>query len=253
MRIFASACIAAALLIAATGLASAQKKPPPPPAPAAPYKPVAITPPAPVSDPYFDAMRRQLGEIAQKKDRAALARLVVEQGFFWEREDGNRADKRKSGVDNLATALGLNNKSGVGWEILFSYSDDPSASASSEHKGAICTPAEPAFDDQAFENLLKATKTDASEWSYPLSPGLEVRAAPHNGAAVIDKLAVVFVRVIAENGTSSANYMRIVTPAGKAGYVSADALAPIGNDQLCYVKDASGSWKIGGFIGVGEP
>jgi len=30
-----------------------------------------------------------------------------------------------------------------------------------------------------------------------------------------------------------------------------DSIAPIGNDQICYVKDAGG-WKIGGYIGGGD-
>ena len=36
------------------------------------------------------------------------------------------------------------------------------------------------------------------------------------------------------------------------GIVSIDVIAPFGNDQICYVKDG-GSWKIGGYIGGGEP
>ena len=79
---------------------------------------MAITLPQPMTDPSFEAMRKQLGEAAQRKDRAAMARLVVAQGFFWQRENRNAADKRKSGFDNLAAALGLNNKEGAGWDIL---------------------------------------------------------------------------------------------------------------------------------------
>ena len=45
--------------------------------------------------------------------------------------------------------------------------------------------------------------------------------------------------------------LRVVVPSGKVGYVPADALSPLGNDQLCYVKDATG-WKIGGFVGGDE-
>ena len=44
---------------------------------------------------------------------------------------------------------------------------------------------------------------------------------------------------------------RVVTPAGKIGFVSVDSVAPIGNDQICYVKDAGG-WKIGGYVGGGD-
>jgi hypothetical protein len=243
--------LAAALLIAAA-TASAQNAPrATPPAPAQPYKAVAITPPMPLNDPGFEAFRKQLGEVAQRKDRAALTAMVIAQGFFWDRDNRDGADKRKSGFDNLATALGLNNKNGAGWEILFSYTDDPTASASRAHRNAQCAPADPGYSGKDFDALLKATQSDASEWGYPLSASIDVRAAPQSTAPVIDKLGLEFVRVSSDS-SPSANFVRVVTPSGKAGYVSADAIAPTGNDQLCYVKDG-GAWKIGGYIGGGEP
>jgi hypothetical protein len=132
------------LLIAGAIPAISQTQPrnqPPPPAKPGPYKVVAVTPPHAINDPAFEAFRKQIGEAAQRKDRAALAKLVVDQGFFWVRENGDRADKRKSGGDNLAAALGLNNKDGAGWDMLASFADDPTGSPSSEHKGAVCAPA----------------------------------------------------------------------------------------------------------------
>ena len=93
---------------------------PPPPAKPGLYKIFAIKPPQSINDATFEAFRKQIGEAAQRKDRAALAKLVVAQGFFWVRENGDRADKRKSGADNLAAALGLNNKDGAGWDMLAS-------------------------------------------------------------------------------------------------------------------------------------
>ena len=69
-----------------------------------------------------------MSEAAQHKDRAGLAKLVIGGGFFWLRENGDRADKRKSGVDNLAGALGLNNKDGAGWDMLAGFADDPTGS-----------------------------------------------------------------------------------------------------------------------------
>ncbi len=241
--------VLAAWLIAGTPGARAQNQTA---APAKPYKAVAITLPAPMSDAAFDAFRKQLGEVAQKKDRATLTAMVVVQGFFWDRGGRDSADKRKSGVENLATALGLNNKTSAGWEILFSFSDDPTASPSLAHKGAFCAPAEPAYNVQEFEALTKATQTDASEWVYPVSAGIEVHTTAQTTSPAIDKLGVAFVRVNVGNAPSSANFVRVITPAGKAGYVSADAIAPIGNDQICYVKDG-GAWKIGGYVGGGEP
>src|SRR6185437_11983937 len=93
---------ALALAIVACSGVSAQPAPQKTPAapPAKPYKTVVMTFPATLSDPSFDIMRLHLGEAAERKDRAALARLVVRQGFFWDRENGDGADKRKSGVDN---------------------------------------------------------------------------------------------------------------------------------------------------------
>ncbi|MGA8998184.1 MAG: hypothetical protein WB463_09920 [Pseudolabrys sp.] len=244
-----------AMLIAGTTSATAQNQPrgqpQPPPAKAGPYKVVAITPPQAINDPAFETLRKQMGETAQRKDRAGLAKLVVGQGFFWVRESGDRADKRKSGVDNLAAALGLNNKDGAGWDMLASFADDPTGSPSPEHKGALCAPADPSFDGKAFNDLMQTTKTDVSEWGYPVSADVEVRAAPQANAPVLEKLSLAFVRVMPEGGPNVATFLRVVTPAGKIGYVSVDSVAPIGNDQICYVKDATG-WKIGGYIGGGD-
>ena len=229
MRTIHMTSIFVALLIAGTTSAIAQNPPrgqqPPPPAKAGPYKTIPVTPPPSISDPAFEAFRKQMGEAAQHKDRAALAKLVVGKDFFWLRENGDRADKRKSGTDNLA--------------------------ASPEHKGVLCAPADPSFDGNAFNNLMQSTKTDVSEWGYPVAADVEVRATPQANAPVIEKLGLAFIRIVPENGPNAPTFLRVVTPAGKIGFVSVDSVAPIGNDQICYVKDASG-WKIGGYIGGGD-
>jgi hypothetical protein len=98
---------------------------------------------------------------------------------------------------------------------------------------------------------MQATKTDPDEWAYPVSTDVEVRAIPQPSGAVIDKLTLAFVRVMPEGGPNAPTFLRVVTPGGKTGYVSVDSVAPIGNDQVCYVKDAGG-WKIGGYIGGGD-
>ena len=242
-----SACAAVLIM----GAAAAQKRAPQP-APAAPYKAVTVTLPKPMADESFDAMRKQLGEAAQRKDRAAMARLVVAQGFFWQREGRNAADRRKSGFDNLSAALGLNNKEGAGWEILSGYAEDPTASPSALHDGGVCAPAEPAYDRKELADLLKATNSDATQWGYPVSAGIDVHALPQANAPVIEKLGLHFVRIVPESASDPASYTRIATPGGNTGYVSIDSIAPIGNDQICYVRDA-GAWKIGGYVGGGEP
>jgi hypothetical protein len=244
-------CICAVLLITGLTPSLAQSRGKQASAPAMPYTAVAIAPPNPMTDDSFEAMRKRLGEAAQRKDRAAMMRLVA-QGFFWDRENRNAADKRKSGFENLSAALGLNNKAGAGWEILSGYVEDPTASPSPQHDGAICAPAEPVFDRKEFTALLAATNTDTTEWGYPLSPGIEVRATPQATGPVVDKIGMHLVRIMPDRASDPPSYMRIATPAGKAGFVSIDSIAPIGNDQICYVKEG-GAWKIGGYVGGGEP
>ena len=250
MRLFAGLS-AIALLLAATLSAAAQGTAPPS-APIKPYKPVAIVLPKPMTDAGFEAMRKQLETAAEHKDRAALAKLVVAQGFFWERENGDSADKRKSGVDNLAATLSLDSKESAGWDMLANFAQDPTASPSPDHAGVICAPADPAFDGKALDDLIDATQTDPSDWGYPVSAGIAVRAAAAPNAAVIDTLGLAFVRVLADTAATSPSFLRVVTPAGKTGFVSIDSIAPVGNDQICYVKDADG-WKVGGYVGGGAP
>jgi hypothetical protein len=216
---------------------------------AKPYKPVAINAPAAVTDPSFEAFRKQLGAIAEKKDRKALAGLVA-QNFFWMGEKGDKADKKKPGVENLAKAVQLDGKEAPGWEMLGAAAADPTGTAFPDRKDTICAPADPTFNAQELEALAKSTGTEEGDWAYPTQPGLEVRSGPQPNSPVVEKLGMHFVRVIQDNapGNDQSPTLRVVTPSGKTGFVSADALSPLGNDQLCYSKEGGG-WKISGFIG----
>ena len=125
---------------------SPQQQPQQQPAAAAkPYKPVTISAPAAVTDPSFEAFRKQLGAIAEKKDRKALAGLVA-QNFFWMGEKGDKADKKKSGLDNLAKAIQLDGKEAPGWEMLGAASADPTGTPFPDRKDTICAPADPTFN-----------------------------------------------------------------------------------------------------------
>jgi hypothetical protein len=226
-----------------------------PPAPALappkPYKPVTIKLPVAVADPSFVAFRKQLGDVAQKKDRAALAKLVA-QSFFLIAGEKDAADKKKPGVDNLAKALSLDGKDAVaGWATLGEYAKEPTAEADEDHKGVLCAPADPAFDENAAEALAKQTQTDPGDWGYPVKDGVEVRAAGKSDAAVTDKLGLYLVRVYPDDSPAAAvqgpDFIRVVLPSGKLGYVAADQLLSLGNEQLCYVKEGA-AWKIAGFI-----
>ena len=209
---------------------------------------MSISAPAAVNDPSFEAFRKQLGAVAEKKDRKALAGLVA-QNFFWMGEKGDKADKKKPGVDNLAKAIQLDGKDAPGWEMLGAASGDPTGTPFPDRKDTICAPADPTFNAQELEALVKSTGTEEGDWAYPTQTGLEVHAGPQPNSPVVEKLGLHFVRVMpGQTRPSQSPMLRVVTPSGKTGFVPAEALNPLGNDQLCYSKEGGG-WKISGFVG----
>jgi hypothetical protein len=224
---------------------------PPPPPPIGPYKAVAVTPPSPLNDPSFVAFRKQLDDAARRKDRAGLAKLVVAKGFFWV-QDKDRADKNKSGVDNLAKAFDLDAKDASGWELLGAYANEPTGQELPNRKGTFCAPAGPAFDIKEVQALADATQTEPGDWAYPNRDGVEVHAAAQPDSPVIDKLGLFLTRIVPDTAPpQDANapvFVHVAMPSGKSGFVAVDALLPLGQDQICYSKDAAG-WKISGYIG----
>jgi hypothetical protein len=265
--LFASLFVALLAVLAVTALAptpawAQQGLPQPPhelqplpPPPIEPYQPVAATPPQPFGDPSFDAFRKTLAAAADHQDRAALAKLVVTQGFFWI-QDKDVADRSKPGIDNLAKAIGLDANNGFGWDILANAAADPTAAAVPQEKDIYCAPAPPIFDPRAAGALLQQTGTDPSDWGYPTEQGTEVRAAAQPNAPVIAKLAMVLVHVLPDSpspaGAAAPTFLHVALPSGKTGFVAAEMLAPLISDQICYVKAASG-WLIAGYIGGVSP
>jgi hypothetical protein len=228
------------------------QQPQPQEVPPGPYKPVPITLPTGLNDPSFDAFRGQLAQIAKKKDRAALARIVAS-NFFWIPEDTDLADKSKPAIDNISKALGLGGRDSFGWDSLVAYAEEKTAMADPQRKGVFCAPAEPGYDDNAAAELATATHTIASDWMYPVRDGTEVRSAAKRDAPLIERLGLYLVRVLPDDasGTDSGDFHKVMTPSGKVGFVASDALRDISEEQLCYLKEGN-AWKIAGFFG-GEP
>lgn len=254
-----SVVVAAALIVALPaaaqqGQAQAQ---PPAQAPIKPYKTLAVTMPQPVNDPSFEAFRKQLAAAAAKKDRNALAKLVVAQGFFLDTEGGDKADKKKPGIANLEQAIGgLSGPDAQGWEGLAQAAEDATLEPLDGHAGVMCGPAGPTFDEKAFEALTKATATDAGDWAFTTTPNLEARSAAQPNAPVVEKLPLMLLRVLIDQPPAGPQgnapppsvpmFAHVVLPSGKTAYVSMEAISPLGFDQICYAKDAGG-WKIAGF------
>ena len=169
--------------------------------------------------------------------------------FFWLKEDGNAAGK-KTGIEALATALSLAAKDGSGWETLGELVSDETAAPYPDRPNTVCSPSGPQFKVEDLEKLVETTKTDIGDWGFTAQENIEVKASAQANAPVVDKIGMIFVRVMPDTApNASQEYMRIVTPAGKVGFVAAEAINPLGSDQLCYGKDATGAWKIVGMIG----
>lgn len=248
--------IVATLVLAGSllcGSAIAQEQPQEP-APPKPYKKVAVTLPAQINDPSFEAFRKQLADIAERKDRTGLGALIVSEGFFWERESGNAADEKKSGIDNLANAVGLDAPDELGWEFLSDYAAEPTASPVGDRQNMICAPAYPVFDEDEFIDVLQATETNPIEWGYPNMDGIEARETAKPDSKLLENLGMHLVRVVFDDvpPDSAEPMLRIVTPSGKLAFIPAEALSPLGIDQLCYIKQ-DGAWKIVGYVGEGAP
>jgi hypothetical protein len=251
----ASALVTIGALTPASAPAQAPARPQAPAQPPAavkpgPYKKVAVKLPAPIRDASLDAFRTEIAGVAQRKDRAALARLVAA-NFFWIAEDADIADKKKPAIDNLAKAIGLEGDNAPGWALVADVAAESSAMPHPERPGVVCLPALPTYDEQAVEELADATQTDVAEWVYPVRDGVDVRAGPQPRAAVVEKLGLHLVRLLDEDSPASETFLKVITPSGKTGYVQADAVRDLVEPQMCFIKDVGG-WKIAGYLG-GDP
>jgi hypothetical protein len=252
------ALVLAALLLACD-LAQAQTRGPAQRPPAyKPYVPVAVDIAQPPSDPSFAAFRKQLAGIAKRRVFAELAAAVIARGFFWDRDFAGGFDPSKSGVENLASAIGLEAGGGAGWRRLAGFAAEPAATPIPVRVGVICGPPSPTYDETELDRLIETTKTEANAWAHPRSAGMLVRAAPRVGSPVMETLGLHFVHVLgyeaAENDVEPQRtaWARVATPGGKAGFVAPDALRSLSAEQLCYVKDVIGRWRITGYIGRGD-
>ena len=241
-----------ALLPALAALAAVSALAQQPAAPQKPYTAVPVTLPQGFADPGLEAFRKELAAVAKGRIYAELTRLVAGHGFFWERDFANAFERRRPAVDNLAAALRLEHRDGSGWRTLAAYAAEPSAAALPARPGVVCAPAPPAYDGAELDRLLDDTRSKAGEWLYPRADGTPVRVAARGNAAVSERLGLHFVRVLAaapKDGEPGAGWIRVATPAGKTGFVAADALMSLGAARLCYGQDTMGRWHLVGFIG----
>lgn len=242
-----------ALMIASLP-AAAQPSPRPP----KPYLPVAITRPEAFNEAGFAAFRTALATAAKARVYARLAALVRKQDFFWDRDFGQRFDRRKPAVDNLAMAIALEHDNGAGWDKLFEFAAETAVATLDSRPGVVCTPAQPSYDGVAYAKLLDATYTSAMDWAYPRADSTPVRDAPHVTAATIGALGSEFVWLLGFAGPDSESdpgrklWARVAMPDGRTGFVAPRSLMALTTERLCYSWDPVQGWQIAGFIAGGN-
>jgi hypothetical protein len=245
-------------LLLAGGIAQAQTRSAPKPPPHKPYGLVAVQSPPPSDDASFIVFRKELAAIAKRRVFAELAAIVSAREFFWDRDFRRGFDPSKSGVENLAFAIGLEAGDGAGWNRLAGFAAEPTAMPIPLRAGVICGPPSPAYDESELDRLIETTKTESRAWIYPRNADVPVRAAPRPGSALVETLGLHFVHVLGYEATEKdveperTAWARVATPTGKAGYVAPDTLRSLSLEQLCYVKDVTGRWRITGYIGRGD-
>jgi hypothetical protein len=199
MRCFCSFLLAVSATSCAALAALAQS----PPRPPRPYEPVAITRPAASDDMTFALFRAALAMAVNTRHYAELAPFVLERGFFWDRDFGQRFDPRKPSVDNLAAAIALERGNGAGWQALAEFAAEAAVEPLDSRPGVICAPARPNYDSVAFAKLLDNSVTSDIDWAYPRADETPVRAAPQPGAAKVGTLGLHFVRLLGFEGADS--------------------------------------------------
>jgi hypothetical protein len=252
MQTIRSLFLLAVAALALAGPSAAQ----PQPRPTKPYAPVAITPAVASDDASFTSFREQVAAAAKARVYAGLARLVLPQGFFWDRDFARAFDPRKPAVDNLAAALALEHHNGSGWDRLADFAAAAAVEQLDSRPGIVCAPAKPGFDGAAFAKLLDTTYTTGIDWAYPRAGETPVRSAPQPDARVIGMLGLHFVQLLgfeaADDDPGRTAWARIATPDGGTGYLAPATLLSLTAARLCYTKDLIAGWRIAGYISGGR-
>jgi hypothetical protein len=223
-----------------------------------PYESVAVKLPQVIEDPSLIVFRSELAGVANSRVYADLERLMTAKGFFWDRDFGGGFDAKRAAVDNLAAAIGLERRNGIGWVVLARFAAEATAAPFTGRPGIICAPGETRYDEVDFDRLVDATRSEAVEWAAPRMDKTPVRSAARTTSNMIDTLGLVLVRILGyltkdkDPEAIRAAWMRIATPAGKVGFVAPGSLTSLTTERLCYGKDGFGRWRIAGYVGGGD-
>jgi len=102
------------------------------------------------------------------------------------------------------------------------------------------------------------TYTGGIDWAFPRADKTPVHSAAQLRSAVIGTLGLHFIQLLGFEGPDSDRspdrnqWARVATPDAKVGFVAPNSLMSFTAEQLCYIKDLVGGWRITGYIAGGN-
>ena len=174
---------------------AAQAAPPPAAAAAAkPYKAVAISAPAPVTDPSFEAFRKQSAPSPRRRTArrwpAGVAELLLDgrEGRQGRQEEARHRKSRQGDPARRQGRLRAGTRSRRFAPIRPARRFRTARTRSARRPIRRSTA-------RSSRRSPKSTGTDEGDWAYPTQPGLEVHGGAQPNAPVVEKLGMHFVRV----------------------------------------------------------
>ena len=190
---------------------------------------------------------------------AELAPLVLAQGFFWDRDFGQRFDPRKPAVDNLAAAIALEQGNGIGWDALAAFAAEPAVEPLDSRPGVDLRAGAPGLRQRrvlqaARRHLyerhrlgLSARRRNAgARRAAARTRPRSARSGCISSACSASRAPTANRRPAATNGRASP------CRTASTGFVAPGSLMSLTAERLCYIKDLVGGWRIAGYIAGGN-
>jgi hypothetical protein len=217
-------------------------------------------------DPAFNAMTKKLADAVAKKDQTALFSLVGPT-FVWTLE-GALTDELDLGRDALHNfkvvfgfrAVGADKDGGVDqgpfWDGLAALIEDKTYYKATDSGNLICAPTRGNVADQdVFDqarNKIEGTD-EGADWYFTLAP-TNVAKAPNDKGPPVAKVGTIALPVLSTSPAAKPNqpappaqFLEVLLPSAKTGWIPAAAARPLSLERLCYAKTAAGEWKIVGY------
>jgi len=217
-------------------------------------------------DGAFQAMIAKLSAAVAKKDQNALFELVGPT-FVWTLNGAltDELDLGRDALHNFKVVFGFRAAGatadapvaqGPFWDALETFATDKTFYKATNAGNLICNPMQANItDDDVFAKARDKIEgsDEPAEWYFTLQ-GTSVAKSPGDRGPPIAKVGTVALPVLsaspaAKDGqpASPPEFLEVLLPSAKTGWIAASAARAISVERLCYAKTVTGEWKIVGY------